>query len=336
MNPHFFGRSFGQLFSTTVLATSSVAVLISLGACGGGGGDAGGGAGGGGGDPGNGGAVTFATSSTLKFGQKSVVVVNQSDAAKAVTVSGAGCTTWAVSTDPAYVSTATTAYFECTVSTLGAVQVSVKRNSDGAVLASSASAVAKPEVTLTFSNAAGVSGNVVLALEAEKTPITVTNFLSYVNSGFYVGTVIHRVRPGFVIQGGGYTNPLNATTQVLKPTSAPIALEVNKGLSNTQWTIAMARTCEPTASATSQFFINLVDNSAQLDPRAGLRVCSTNPTVPTVDPSGYAVFGNVTTATTNVVSSIVTAPCSAVTLFSQPGECAPGPNVVITAAVQTQ
>jgi cyclophilin family peptidyl-prolyl cis-trans isomerase len=336
MNPQFFGRSLGQLFSTTALATASAAVLIGLGACGGGGGDAGGG----GGDPGNGG-VTFATSSTLKFGQKSVVVVEQSDAAQAVTVSGAGCTTWALSTDPAYVSTATKAYFECTVSSLGAVTVSVNRKSDGAVLASSARTVATPEVTLTFNNGAGVSGNVVLALEAEKTPITTKNFLAYVNSGFYVGTVIHRAASNanskVFLQGGGYTSPLNETTQVPKPTTlAPIALEVNKGLSNTQWTIAMARTCESTASATSQFFINLVDNSTQFDPRAGLRVCSTNPIVPSIDPAGYAVFGTVTSATRTVVSAIAAAPCSAVAFFSQPGECAPGPNMVITAAVQTQ
>jgi cyclophilin family peptidyl-prolyl cis-trans isomerase len=327
MNSNFFSR----YVPVAGLACASAAFLTGLSGCGGGGGDAGGAAG----DAGVS-AVTFAANSTLKFGQKSIVAVNLANAANAVTVSGAGCPAWSLSTNAAYVSNAATAYFECAVAAIGAVQVSVKRLSDGATLANSAATVLKPEVTLTFSNGAGVTGNVVLSLEAEKTPITVTNFLAYVNSGFYVGTVIHRVRPGFVIQGGGYTNPLNATTQVLKPTSAPIALEVNKGLSNTQWTVAMARTCEPTASATSQFFINLVDNSTQLDPRPGLRACSTNPTVPTIDPSGYAVFGNVTSATTSVVSSIVTAPCTAVTLFSQPGECAPGPNVVITAAVQTQ
>ena len=324
-----------NLFSRYVfiagLACASALLLAGLSACGGGGGDAGGGPA----DP-SASAVTFATTSALKFGQKSVVAVNLANAATTVSVSGAGCPTWPLSTNPAYVSNAATAYFECAVAAVGAVQVIVKRVSDGATLASSAVTVLKPEVTLTFSNGAGVSGNVVLSLEAEKAPLTVSNFLAYVNSGFYVGTVIHRVAPNFVIQGGGYTSPLNATTQVLKPTAAPIALEVNKGLSNTQWTIAMARTCEPTASATSQFFFNMVNNSTQLDPRAGLRVCSTTPGVPSNDPSGYAVFGNVTSATTSVVSSIVAAPCSAVSLFSQPGECAPSPNVVITAAVQSQ
>lgn len=328
MNPCFFGR----YVSVITMACAAAAMLIFLAACGGGGG----------GDAGSAGesGLTFVTKSELKFGQKSVVLVNFADASKTATVSGAGCAKWSLSNDTAYVQTASAAYFECTVAAVGAVQVSVKRNSDGIVLASSNAVVAKPEVTLTFSNGTGVSGNVVLALEAEKAPITTTNFLAYVNSGFYNGTVIHRVVANatskFVIQGGGYPSPLNATNQVLKATSNPIALEVNKGLSNTQWTIAMARTCESITSATSQFFINLADNSAVLDPRAGLRVCSASPGVPTNDPSGYAVFGSVTSATTSVVSSIVAAPCSSVPFFSQPGECAPSPNVVITAAVQTQ
>ncbi len=263
-------------------------------------------------------------------------MVKLANAATAVVVSGAGCPKWNVSTDPAFVSAADKAYFECRVAAVGSVQITVTRASDGTVLASSANTVAPPEVTLSFSNGAGVTGNVVLALEADKAPITVTNFLGYVNAGFYNGTVIHRVVPKFVIQGGGYSGPLSATTQTLKPTLEPIVLEVNKGLSNTQWTISMARTCESTTSATSQFFINLVDNSAALDPRAGLRVCSASPGVPTNDPAGYAVFGKVTSATTSVVTSIVASPCSNLPFFSQPGECAPSPNMTITAAVQTQ
>jgi cyclophilin family peptidyl-prolyl cis-trans isomerase len=327
MNFNFFSR----YIPIVGLACASAVLLTGLGACGGGGGDAGSGPSGPAGS-----AVTFATTSALKFGQKSIVSVNLANSASAVTVSGAGCAAWPLSTNPAYVSNATTAYFECTVAALGAVQVSVKRNSDNVILASSAITVLKPEVTLTFSNGAGVSGNLVLSLEAEKTPLTVTNFLAYVNSGFYNGTVIHRKASDFLIQGGGYPSPLNATSQTPKPTSAPIALEVNKGLSNTQWTIAMARRCELTASATSEFFINLKDNSAQLDPRAGLKVCRSFPGGPSNDTSGFAVFGSVTSATTSGVSSIANAPCSAISGFSEPGECAPNPNVVITAAVQTQ
>ncbi|MBC8058617.1 MAG: peptidylprolyl isomerase, partial [Rhizobiales bacterium] len=118
---------------------------------------------------------------------------------------------------------------------------------------------------MTLSNGAAVTGTIVVTLAPDKTPITVDNFLAYVNSGFYNGTVIHRVSPGFVIQGGGYAAPIDTTTPTPKTANAAIALEVGKGLSNTQWTIAMARSSDP-ASATSQFYVNLVDNSSSLDP----------------------------------------------------------------------
>ena len=91
-------------------------------------------------------------------------------------------------------------------------------------------------------------------------PLTVQNFLNYANAGFFNGTIFHRVIPSFVIQGGGYTTGL-----VLKvPTQSPIQLETPNGLSNAQYTIAMARTNDPN-SATSQFFINLTNNAASLD-----------------------------------------------------------------------
>ena len=106
-----------------------------------------------------------------------------------------------------------------------------------------------------------------------------------------------------------------------KATNAPIALEVGKGLTNTQWTIAMARSADP-ASATSQFFINLVDNSALLDPS-------------TVNGAGYAVFGSVA-ASGATVAAIAGAPCTAIPFFLPSGECTPWPNVVITSAVQTR
>jgi cyclophilin family peptidyl-prolyl cis-trans isomerase len=129
------------------------------------------------------------------------------------------------------------------------------------------------------------------------------------------------VAPGFVIQGGGYASPVDNNAVTPKATNAPIALEVGKGLSNTQWSIAMARTSAP-ASATSQFFINLVDNSASLDPGA-------------VNGAGYAVFGNVA-ASSAIVSSIAGAPCTAIPFFLPSGECTPSPNVVITSAVQSR
>lgn len=125
-------------------------------------------------------------------------------------------------------------------------------------------------------------GDIKIELFKDKTPITVENFLSYVNDGFYDGTVFHRVIPNFMIQGGGFTPDF---TQ--KPTKQPIKNEATNGLKNERGTIAMART-QVVDSATSQFFINLADNSS-LD--NGVR------------DYGYAVFGKVIDGM-NVVDSI--------------------------------
>lgn len=115
-------------------------------------------------------------------------------------------------------------------------------------------------------------GDIVLGLYADRAPVTVDNFLQYVDEGFYAGTTFHRVMPGFMIQGGGLTPDLQR-----KPTRDPIPNEaVDSGLKNVRGTVAMARRRGPD-TATSQFFINLVDN-ASLDPGAG-------------SPAGYAVFG---------------------------------------------
>lgn len=115
-------------------------------------------------------------------------------------------------------------------------------------------------------------GNIELALNDEKAPVSVKNFIQYVNSGFYNNTVFHRVIPGFMIQGGGFTADLQQKT-----TQPPIKNEADNGLRNTRGTIAMARTADKD-SATSQFFINVSDN-AFLD--HGQR------------DFGYAVFGKV-------------------------------------------
>jgi cyclophilin family peptidyl-prolyl cis-trans isomerase len=108
---------------------------------------------------------------------------------------------------------------------------------------------ASPRVELTTSK-----GKIVIELDAAKAPITVKNFLTYVNEGFYTDTVFHRVIPGFMIQGGGMTADMNQ-----KQNHAPIAIESGNGLKNMRGTLAMARTNDPN-SATSQFFINTVDN----------------------------------------------------------------------------
>jgi cyclophilin family peptidyl-prolyl cis-trans isomerase len=112
-----------------------------------------------------------------------------------------------------------------------------------------AAAAGKPQVTLETSK-----GTIVLELYPEKAPKTVENFLAYVKSGHYAGTVFHRVIPGFMVQGGGMT----ADGQQ-KATRAPIQIEADNGLRNDRGTVAMARTNDPN-SATSQFFINTVDN----------------------------------------------------------------------------
>lgn len=119
-------------------------------------------------------------------------------------------------------------------------------------------------------------GTVTLALDAEKAPETVENFARYARDGHYDGTVFHRVIDGFMIQGGGFTRDMNQ-----KPTRAPIRNEAMNGLRNRRGTVAMART-SVVDSATSQFFINLVDNDF-LDF-----------TMPTPQGFGYAVFGRVT------------------------------------------
>lgn len=115
-------------------------------------------------------------------------------------------------------------------------------------------------------------GDVTVRLFAESAPVTVENFLAYVDSGFYKNTIFHRVIPNFMIQAGGFDKRMKE-----KRTRDPIVNEANNGLSNTAGTIAMARTSDPD-SAASQFFINLRDN-------LNLDWTPSNP--------GYAVFGEV-------------------------------------------
>lgn len=120
-------------------------------------------------------------------------------------------------------------------------------------------------------------GRIVLELDPARAPATVANFLGYVDAGHYNGTIVHRVVPNLLVQGGAYTPDLQP-----KPERAPVPLEAGNGLSNLRGTVAAARRPDTRDSATTQFFINVVDNP-QFDP---------------VDPSndigaGYAVFGRV-------------------------------------------
>ena len=135
------------------------------------------------------------------------------------------------------------------------------------LFASSLLAAENPKVLLTTS-----LGEIEIELDAEKAPISVENFLGYVDSGYYAGTQFHRVIPGFMVQGGGFDADMQQ-----KQTGAPIKNEADNGLHNVRGTLAMARTSDVN-SATSQFFINLADN-AFLD-HGGRDF-------------GYAVFGKV-------------------------------------------
>ena len=135
-----------------------------------------------------------------------------------------------------------------------------------AISSSALAAKVDPHVLLTTS-----AGNIELELNSQKAPVSVKNFVDYVNNGFYNNTTFHRVIPGFMVQGGGFTEQMQQ-----KQPNPPIKNEADNGLRNTRGTISMARTADKD-SATSQFFINVADN-AFLDPGRD---------------AGYAVFAKV-------------------------------------------
>ncbi|MGC8915506.1 MAG: peptidylprolyl isomerase [Thermoanaerobaculum sp.] len=153
-------------------------------------------------------------------------------------------------------------------------------------------------------------GVIVIELYPDKAPKTVANFLEYVRSGFYNGTIFHRVVPSFVVQGGGFDTNFRQ-----KPTRGPVENEAGNGLSNLRGTVAMARTAE-VHSATSQFFINLKDNTF-LDHR------DTTPRG-----YGYCVFGKVVEGM-DVVDAIAAIPTGPGGPF--PGEVPQKPAVILKA-----
>lgn len=153
-----------------------------------------------------------------------------------------------------------------------------------AIVSCSIAHAANPQVELKTNK-----GTIAIELYPDKAPATVENFLRYVKAGFYDGTIFHRVIPGFMIQGGGYTPAYDR-----KPTERPVKNEADNRLKNETGTVAMARTNDP-HSATSQFFINVADN-AFLDFSS-----------PTPRGYGYTVFGKVVTGM-DVVSQIAKVP----------------------------
>ena len=145
----------------------------------------------------------------------------------------------------------TLAYYGCCAALLGLCALSMAD-------ASAADSADNPVVVLDTT-----AGPITLELDRAKAPITVDNFLKYVDAGFFDGLIFHRVIPGFMIQGGGFSDKLEEKTEGMRP---PIQNEARNGLSNIRGTIAMARTSNPN-SATSQFFINLVDNRSSPRPQ---------------------------------------------------------------------
>ena len=209
--------------------------------------------------------VTAVKVQSISYGRTATVYLGGKDLRSSLVVdTGGACT------NPSFAASSTTdlLVLNCIPKTVGDIPLTLK-TAAGEVLYSTTITVPKPQVTLVTSQ-----GAITLELDPAKAPISTNNFLSYVASGFYKDTLFHRVIAGFVVQGGGYTTGMLKRTA----TAVPIELESNKGLSNLRGTLAMARTNVPN-SATSEFFVNLVDNLA-LDYKN-----AANP--------GYAVFGTV-------------------------------------------
>lgn len=210
--------------------------------------------------------------------------------------------------NPSFATNSTTELLvlNCVVKVVGDLTLTVK-TSDGILIYSGVISVPNPQVTLFTSK-----GTITLELDPAKAPISSNNFLAYVGNGFYKDTLFHRVISGFVVQGGGYTAGLLKRTAL----AVPIELETNKGLSNLRGTLAMARTNVPN-SATSEFYINLVDNLS-LD-----YINAANP--------GYAVFGKVVQGM-EVVDDIATVPTAVFKGFAD----VPLADVSISLALQSK
>jgi len=201
--------------------------------------------------------------------------------------------------------------FSCRPSSLGEL-IGQVNDAGGGRLASLRVLIPTPVVQLTLP-----IGVIQLELDPEKAPISVNNFLNYVNGNFYTNTIFHRVIADFVIQGGGYT--AGSSNPVPKaPTQPAIALESNNGLTNVRGSLAMARTSAPD-SATSQFYINVVDNPS-LDYKSEAE-------------PGYAVFGKVITGM-DVVDAISVVPTRSVPSLGLTN--LPVTNMIITSARQIQ
>ena len=245
------------------------------------------------------------TADRLRYGQTSTFTLAGTDLDTGVQLGVNGCDSVLQLAD----SSANQRRFSCTPNAALAVQVALMNGL--AVVYETSLPVPPPQVTMVTS-----MGTVVVELDPGKVKTTVDNFLAYVASGFYNGTVFHRVIRGFVAQGGGFTGVANGTLTPQTPLRAAIPLETNKGLNNLRGTIAMAR-ATATNSATSQFFFNAVDNAA---------LNYTSASSP-----GYAVFGKVTSGQT-VLDAMDGVPTRTVGSFGD----VPATDIVLQTATQTQ
>jgi cyclophilin family peptidyl-prolyl cis-trans isomerase len=247
--------------------------------------------------------VTAVKVQTLQYGKTASIYIGGKDLRSSVTVDTNGACT-----QPSFASNSSTEVLilNCKVGQVGDWPL-VLKSAEGTVIHTGTLSVPTPQVML-FTSA----GNITVDLNPSVAPITVANFIDYVSSGYYRSTLFHRVIPGFMIQGGGYTTGLVKKAGQF----APIVLESNKGLSNSRGTISMARTSVAN-SATSEFFINLVDNTF-LDYK--------NEGSP-----GYAVFGNVVQGL-DVVDAIATKVTGSLNGFAD----VPLEDISITLVLQTK
>lgn len=246
-------------------------------------------------------AVTAVKAELLQYGKTATILLGGKHLRSYLLVD-----TSQTCTNPSFASSSTTEVLvlNCTVQVVGDLPIRVA-TPEGQVIYTTTLSVPKPQVALSTS-----LGSITLELDPMKAPTTVNNFLNYVRLGYYKNTLFHRVISDFVIQGGGYTSGMAKKEGQL----SPIVLESNNGLSNLRGTLAMARTNEPN-SATSEFFINLVDN---------LSLDYKNEASP-----GYAVFGTVLQGL-DVVDTIATMQTSVVSDFAN----VPTTEITITSVVQ--
>ena len=249
--------------------------------------------------------VTGISASHLKYGQTAVLTLSGDPQISSIKLSSDKCTGMVLDAT----SSAATRTARCTVTGTGDMKLTVTNTSGGTTFYTQTVSVPEPQVTLVTT-----LGTVVMELNPTAAPITVKNFLAYVNQSpsFYNGTLFHRVISGFMAQGGGFTTGMNQKSGL----SPAITLESQNGLLNVRGSVAMART-NVADSATSQFFVNLVDN-------AFLNYASANSL-------GYAVFGKVISGM-DVIDLMATQATQTVGT----NQNVPVTDITITSATQTQ